>query len=84
MYPSAMINPKAVREKEFHTGCTMSDESAWENVCCYISLHLQRLAHLGKAFQLYYDLLSTFSRAVSHSGAIIPIVRSDGGSYTLE
>lgn len=80
MYPSAMINPKAVREKKYHAGCTMSDESAWEDVCCYISLHLHRLAHLGKAFQLCYDLLSTFSRAVSRSGAIVLTILSDGGS----
>ncbi len=80
MYPSAMIKMKAAGGKKYHTGCTMSDESAWEDVCCYISLHLHRLAHLGKTFQLCYDLLSTFSRAVSHSGAIIPIIRPDSGS----
>lgn len=55
MCPSTLVNPNAVGKGKHHSDSTVGDERMWEELCCYISLHLPRLSHLGKAFYSYHD-----------------------------
>lgn len=79
MYPSAMVDPDAINGGEYRAQGIVGDERRWEDLCCYISLHLPRLAHLGEGFHFNTNLCSIFSWVASNSGAITPIILSNHG-----